>query len=69
MCRGLLQQEGENTQEERVIMMVLEGHIGIKDPLLEGDIQTKVVDPLIEEETLMENPLVMEDPLEEDILI
>ena len=50
-------------------MMVLEGHIEIRDPLIEGDIQTKVGDPLTEEDTLMEDPLVMEDPLEEDILI
>ena len=57
MWKGLLQQE-ESAQEEMVIMMVLEGHIEIEDPLMEGDIQTKVGDPL-----------VMEDPLEEDILI
>ena len=44
------------------IMMVLEGHIEIRDPLIEGDIQTKVGDPLTEEDTLMEDPLVMEDP-------
>ena len=49
-------------------MMVLEGHIEIGDPLREGDIQTKVEDPLTEEDTLMEHSLVMEDPLE-DILI
>ena len=50
-------------------MMVLEGHIEIGDPLIEGDIQTKVGDPLTEEDTLIEDPLVMEGPLEEDILI
>ena len=33
-----------------------------------GSIQTKVGDPLTKEDTLM-RPLVMEDPLEEDILI
>ena len=43
-------------------MMVLEGHIEIRDPLREGHIQTKVGDPLTEEDTLMEDPLVMEDP-------
>ena len=65
----LLQQEEENTWEKMAIMRVLEGHIGIGDPLIEGDIQTKVGDPLTKEDTLMEDPLVMEDPLEEDILI
>ena len=50
-------------------MMVLEGHIEIGDPLIEGGIQTKVGDPLTEEDTLMEDPLVMEAPLEEYILI
>ena len=49
--------------------MVLEGHIEIGDALIEGDIQTKVGDPLTEEDTLMEGPLVMEDPLEEDTLV
>ena len=44
-------------------MMVLEGHIEIGDPLIEGDFQTKVGDPLTEEDILIE------DPLEEDILI
>ena len=62
MYKGLLQQEEENTQETMVIMMVLEGHIEIRDPLIEGDIQTKVGDPLTREDTLMEDPLVMEDP-------
>ena len=62
MCKGVPQQEEENTQEKTVIMMVLEGHIEIGDPLIDEDIQTKVGDPLTEEDTLMEDPLVMEDP-------
>ena len=37
-------------------MMVLEGHIEIRDPLIEGDIQTKVGDSLIKEDSLMEDP-------------
>ena len=68
MCRGLLYQEAENIQEEMAIMMVLEGHIEIGDPLREGDIQTKVGDLLTEEDTLIEDlleediPIEMEDP-------
>ena len=50
-------------------MIVLEDHIEIRDPLTGEDILTEVGDPLTEEDTLMEDPLVMEDPLEEDILI
>ena len=69
MYEGLLHQEGENIQEETVMMMVLEGCTEIGDPLREGDIQMKVEDPLTEEDTLIEDPLVMKDPLEEDILI
>ena len=44
-------------------MIALEGHIEIGDPLIGEDIQTKVGDPLTEEDTLIE------DLLEEDILI
>ena len=69
MYEGLLHQEGENIQEETVMMMVLEDCTEIGDPLREGDIQTKVEDPLTEEDTLIEDPLVMKDSLEEDILI
>ena len=69
MYKGLLHQEGENIQEETVMMMVLEGCTEIGHPLREVDIQTKVEDPLIKEDTLIEDPLVMKDPLEEDILI
>ena len=50
-------------------MMVLEGCTEIGDPLREGDIQTKVEDPLTVEDILIEDILVMKDPLEEDILI
>ena len=65
-------QEGENIQEEVVMMMIIEGHIEIKDPLREGDIQIKVDGPLTEEDTLIEDlleedtPIEMEDPLEEE---
>ena len=45
MCKGLLQQEEENTQEKTVMRMVLEGHIETRAPLIEVDIQTKVGDP------------------------
>ena len=54
------------------MMMIIEGPIEIKDPLREGDIQTKVGDPLTEEDTLIEDlleediPIEMEDPLEEE---
>ena len=65
---GLLHQEGENIQEEMVMMIIIEGHIEIEDPLREGDIQIKVGDPLTEEGTLIEDlleediPIEMEDP-------
>ena len=61
--KGLPPPEEENTERKTVIMMVLEGHIEIGDPLIEEDIQTKVGDPLTKEDTLIE------DLLEEDILI
>ena len=48
-------------QEEIAMMMIIEDHIEIEDPLREGDIQTKVGDPLTEEDTLIE------DLLEKDI--
>ena len=38
-------------------------------PLREGDIQTKVEDPLAKEDSLIEDLLMMKDPLEEDILL
>ena len=50
-------------------MMVIEGHIGIRESLIEEDIQTKLGDPLTKEGILMEDLLVIEDSLEEDILI
>ena len=73
MYEGLLHQEGENIQEETLMMMVLEGCTEIGDPLREGDIQTRVENPLTVEDTLEEDPLmvedllVMEDPL--DLLV
>ena len=45
MYKGLLHQEGENIQKETAMMMVLEGHIEIRDPLREGDTQTKAETP------------------------
>ena len=75
-------QEGGNIQEKVVMMTILiEGHIEIKDPLREGDIQIKVEGHLIKEDTLIEDllgediPIEMEDPqkrripLEEDPLM
>ena len=65
-------QEGGKIQEEMTIMMTIEGHIEIGDPLREGDIQIKVEDPLTEEDTLIEDlleegmPTKMEDPPEEE---
>ena len=41
MCKGLLCQEVENIQEETVMVMVIEDHIEIRDPLREGDIQNQ----------------------------
>ena len=68
MYRELMQQ-GESICEETVIVMVLENHIEIRDPLIEGDILTEVGDPLTKEDTLVEDPLMVKDPLEEDILM
>ena len=72
MCKELPCQEEGNSQEERVMMMTIEGHIEIGVSLREGDIQIKVGDPLTEEDTLIEDlleediPIEMEDPLEEE---
>ena len=55
-----------------MMMMIIEGHIGIEDPLREGDIQIKVEGSLTKEDTLIEDlleedtPIEMEDPLEEE---
>ena len=65
-----------NIQEKAVMMiMLIEDHIGIGDPLKEGDIQVKVEGHLIEEDTQIEDllgediPIEMEGlPEEEDIL-
>ena len=57
MCKELPHQEGGNIQEEMATMMTIEGHIEIRDPLREGDIQIKVGDPLTEEDTQIEDPL------------
>ena len=66
---GKLHQEGENIQEETMMKMVLEGCTEIGDPLRKGNIQIKVGNPLIKEDTMIEDTLAMKDPLEEDILI
>ena len=62
-------QEGGNIQEKVVmIIMIVEGHIEIRDPLREGDIQIKVEGHLIKEDILIEDllgediPIEMEDP-------
>ena len=68
--QGLPHQEGGNIQEEMLLLMIIEGHIEIEDPLREGNIQTKVGDCLTEEDILIEDlleediPIEMEDPLE-----
>ena len=69
MYRELLQEEEDSLWEETMIVMVLENHNKIRDPLIEGDILTQVGDPLTKEDTLAEDPLMVEDPLEEDILM
>ena len=61
--KGLSLLEEENIERKTVIMMVLEGHVGIRDPLMKEDILTKVGDPLTKKDTLIE------DLLEEDTLI
>ena len=72
MCKEPPFQEGGSIQEEVVMMMIIEGHIGIRDSLREGDIQIKVEDLLTEEDTLIgdlleEDTLIeMGDPLEEE---
>ena len=66
MCRDLVQLGEENIQET-VIEMVLEDHIEIRAPLLERDILTEVGDPLMVEDPLVEDILMkMGDPLEEE---
>ena len=63
---------------EIVVMIIIEDHIEIEDPLKEKGIQTRVEDHLIEggipigiedlleeEDTLEEDPLMVEDPLME----
>ena len=66
-------QGGGNIQEKVVVMiMLIESHIEIKDPLTVGDTQIRVEGHLIEEDILIESllggdiPIGMEDPLEED---
>ena len=72
MCQKPSCQEGRNIQEEVVMIMIIENHIEIKEPLREGDIQIKVEGPLTREDTLIEDlleedtPIEMEDPLEEE---
>ena len=61
--QGLPLLEEESVEGKIVIMMVLEGHVEIGDPLKKEDILTKVEGPLTEKDTLIE------DLLEEDILI
>ena len=73
MCKELPCQEGGNIQEKVAMMtMLTEDHIEIGDPLREEDIQIKVEDHLIEEDTLIEDlleentPIEMENPMEEE---
>ena len=54
-----------------MMIMLMEGHIEIRDPLREGDIQIRVEGYLIKEDILIEDllgediPIEREDPLEE----
>ena len=64
MCKEPPCQEGGNIQEEMVMMMIIEGHIEIRDPLREGDIQIKVEDLLTKEDTLIEDLLEEDTPIE-----
>ena len=52
MCREILQLGEESTWEEIVIVMIIEDHI-------------KIENPLTEEDTLVEDPIMEEDPLDE----
>ena len=62
------QEEGNIKEKIAMMIMIIEDHIEIKDPLREGGIQIKVEDHLIEEDTwiwdLLEEdiPIEMEDP-------
>ena len=69
MCGELSPQGEGNIWEETVIVMVTGDHIEIRDPLTEEG--TLVEDPLIEKDTLIEvaDPLKEEDTLVEDPLI
>ena len=76
-CKKPPYHEEENIQEKAVMMiMSIEDHIGIGDPLKEEDTQIKVEGHLIEEDIpiemeglpeekniLEEDPLMVEDPL------
>ena len=44
-CRELPQLGEESTQEETVIVMVIEDHIKIRDPLIEEDTLMEMGDP------------------------
>ena len=48
--------EVENTERKKVTMMVIGGHVEVRDPLMKEDILIKVRDPLIEEDMLIEDP-------------
>ena len=64
MCKKPPCQEGENIHVEMAMMMTIENHIEIRDPLKEGDIQIKVEDLLTEDDTQMEYPLEEDTPIE-----
>ena len=55
-----------------MMIMLVEGHIEIRDPLRKGDIQIRVEGHLIKEDILIEDllgediPIEMEDPPEEE---
>ena len=71
----LYHKEGNIQEKAAMMIMSIEDHIGIGNPLKEGDIQLKVEGHLIEEDTQIEDllggdvPIEMEGlPEEEDIL-
>ena len=62
--------EEGNIQEKAVMMiMSIEDHIGIRDPLKEGDIQVKVEGHLIKEDTWIEDLLREDIPIEMEGLL
>ena len=70
--KHLYHEEGNIQEKAAMMIMSIDDHIGIRDPLKEGDIPVKVEGHLIEEDTQIEDslgegtPIEMEGPLEEE---